>query len=68
MTPAELQNLISSYNTYYAQGQINKDELIALLQGVNIMEGLGEDVESLQTKEMLNTILNSAISVASALA
>ena len=68
MTQTELQNLISSYNTYYSQGQVSKEELVALLQGVNIMEGLGDDVESLQTKEMLNTILNSAISVASTLA
>ena len=68
MSPIELENLISEYNTYYNQGQISKEELVALLQGVNIMEGLGDDVESLQTKEMLNTILNSAISVASTLA
>ena len=68
MSPIELENLISEYNTYYNQGQISKEELVALLQGVNIMEGLGDDVESLQTKEMLNTILNSAITVASALA
>ena len=68
MSPLELENLISEYNTYYNQGQISKEELVALLQGVNIMEGLGDDVESLQTKEMLNTILNSAITVASALA
>ena len=68
MTPMELENLISSYNTYYSQGQISKDELISLLQGINIMEGLGEDVESLQTKETMNQILNTAISIASAIA
>ena len=67
MTPMELENLISEYNTYYNQGQISKEELISLIQGINIMEGLGEDVESLQTKETMNQILNTAISLASAI-
>ena len=68
MSPIELENLISEYNTYYNQGQISKEELISLIQGINIMEGLGEDVESLQTKETMNQILNTAISLASAIA
>lgn len=68
MSPMELQNLVASYNVYYQQGQMSKEEMIALLQGVNIMEGLGDDIESLQTKEQLNTILNAAISAASMLA
>ena len=68
MTPQELQGLIVSYHNAYEQGQINKDELVALLYGINIMEGIGEDAESLQTKEQLNTILNAAISAASMLA
>ena len=68
MNPIQLQELIVSYHNAYEQGQINKDELVALLYGINVMEGLGEDVESLQTKEQLNTILNAAISAASMLA
>lgn len=68
MSPAELQNLVASYNVYYQQGQMSKDEMISLLQGINIMEGLGDDIDSLQTKEQLNTILNAAISAASMLA
>ena len=68
MTPAELQNLIASYDVYYQQGQITKEEMMSLLQGVNVMEGLGDDLESMQTKEQLNTILNAAISAASLLA
>ena len=32
MTQTELQNLISSYNTYYSQGQVSKEELVALLK------------------------------------
>ena len=68
MNPLELNELIISYHNAYERGEINKDELVALLYGINVMEGLGEDVESLQTKEQLNTILNAAISAASMLA
>ena len=68
MNPIQLQELIVSYHNAYEQGQISKDELVALLYGINVMEGLGDDVESLQTKEQLNTILNAAISAASMLA
>lgn len=68
MTPQELQQLVISYHNAYEQGQINKEELVALLYGINIMEGIGEDAESLQTKEQLNTILNAAINAASLLA
>lgn len=68
MTPQQLQELVISYHNAYEQGQINKEELVALLYGINIMEGIGEDAESLQTKEQLNTILNAAINAASLLA
>jgi hypothetical protein len=68
MTPQELQGLIISYHNAYEQGQINKEELVALLYGVDIMEGIGEDAESLAHKEQLNTILNAAIQAASLLA
>lgn len=68
MTPQELQELVNSYHNAYHQGQINKDELVALLYGINIMEGIGEDAESLQKKEQLNLILNAAIQAASLLA
>ena len=68
MTPQELQQLIISYHKAFEQGQINKEELVALLQGVDIMEDIGEDAESLAHKEQLNTILNAAIQAASLLA
>ena len=64
----QLQELLISYHNAYEQGQINKDELVSLMQGINIMEGLGDDVDSLYRKEQLNTILNAAISAASMLA
>jgi len=68
MTPEQLQELLVSYHNAYEQGQINKDELVSLISGVNIMEGLGDDVESMHRKEQLNIILNAAISAASLLA
>ena len=68
MTPQELQELIISYHNAYEQGQINKEELVTLLYGVDIMEGIGEDAESLAQKEQLNVILNAAIQTASLLA
>jgi hypothetical protein len=67
MTQIELQNLISSYNTYYQQGQVSKEELVALLQGINVMEDLGNDVNALDEQEQLNMILNTAINAASLL-
>jgi hypothetical protein len=68
MSPVELQNLIASYNTYYEQGQMSKEELVSLLQGITIMEDVGDMVESLETKEQMNLMLNAAISAASMLA
>lgn len=68
MNPQQLQELVISYHNAYEQGQINKEELISLLYGINIEEGLGDDAESLFYKEQMNTILNAAINAASLLA
>lgn len=68
MTPQQLQELVISYHNAYEQGQINKEELVSLLYGINIEEGLGDDAESLFYKEQMNTILNAAINAASLLA
>jgi hypothetical protein len=68
MNSVELQNLITEYNTYYTQGQIDKNELIALLQGINIMEDIDKTIGDMYEKEQMNTILNAAISLATALA
>lgn len=68
MTPQDLQQLIMTYDAALQQGQISKEEYVALLQGIDIMEGIGHDAESLQQKEQLNMIINAAISAASLLA
>lgn len=67
MTPQELQELIASYYNAYEQGLINKEELVSLLYGVDVLEGIGEDAEGLQRKEQLNSILGAAITAAALL-
>lgn len=67
MNPQELQQVIISYHNAYEQGQITKEELVSLLYGINIEEGLGDDAESLFFKEQMNSMLNAAINAASLL-
>jgi hypothetical protein len=68
MTPEQLQQLIISYNLALESGEISKEEYVALIQGIDIMEGIADDAEGLARKEQLNVILNAAISAASMLA
>lgn len=68
MTPEELQQLIASYNKAWESGEINKDEYMSLLQGINVMEGIADDAEGLARKQQLNMIINAAISAASLMA
>ena len=35
MSPIELENLISEYNTYYNQGQISKEELVEFVESLS---------------------------------
>jgi hypothetical protein len=65
MTPQELHELVNSYKVAVEQGQINKDEYVSLIYGINAMEGISDDAEGLLLKEQLNTILNAAIDAAS---
>jgi len=65
MTPQELQELINSYKAALEQQQITKEEYIALIYGINVMEGISDDADGLIQKEQLNTILNAAINAAS---
>ena len=65
MNPETLNTYIIEYNKMWADGQINKEEYVQLLQGINIMEGINDDAEGLALKEQLNTMINAAISVAS---
>jgi hypothetical protein len=67
MTPQELQQLIVSYHSAFEKGQITKDELVSLLYGVDIIEGIKDDAEGLLQKEQLNKILSNAISAVSLL-
>ena len=65
MTPQELQELVNSYKQALEQQQITKEEYIALIYGINVMEGISDDADGLIQKEQLNTILNAAINAAS---
>jgi hypothetical protein len=65
MTPQELQELVNSYKAALEQQQITKEEYIALIYGINVMEGISDDADGLIQKEQLNTILNAAINAAS---
>jgi len=66
MNPEQLQQLLNEYGAMVSSGQITKEEYLQLLQGINIMEGINDDAEGLALKEQLNTILNAAITLASA--
>ena len=66
MSPEQLQQLLNEYGAMVSSGQISKEEYLQLLQGINIMEGINDDAEGLALKEQLNTILNAAITLASA--
>ena len=68
MTPEQLNNYIIEYNKMLADGLVTKEEYVELLKGINIMEGISDDAESLASKEQLNLIINAAISAASLMA
>ncbi len=65
MTPEQLNALLIEYNNALEQGQINKQEYVELLKGINIMEGIADDAEGLALKAQLNVMINAAISAAS---
>lgn len=65
MTPQELQELVNTYKLAVERGEINKEEYVSLIYGINAMEGISDDAEGLLLKEQLNTILNAAINAAS---
>jgi hypothetical protein len=68
MSPQELQNLCDQYKAMVDAGTITKEEYLQLLLGINIMDGIYEDVDGLMLKETLNTILNTAVAAASVMA
>lgn len=65
MTPEQLQQLIAEYKAMRDAGTISNEEYLSLLTGMNIMEGISDDIEGLQLKETLNTILTAAVAAAS---
>ena len=55
MRPDELQQLLISYHNAHEQGQISKEELVALIQGIDVMELIADYV-----KDRKSTRLNSS--------
>jgi len=65
MRPQELQNLCDQYKAMVDAGTITKEEYLELLLGLDVLQGIEEDAQTLELKETLNTILNAAVAAAS---
>lgn len=68
MNLAELQTYFNEYNAAYESGDISKDEYASLLRGLEAEQVITNTAEELEFKENLNTAINAAISVVSAVA
>ena len=68
MNTAELAAYYNEYTQAYESGQISKDEYLGLLQGLEVEKAVATTAEELQFKEQLNTAINAAISIVSAVA
>lgn len=68
MNLAELQTYFAEYNAAYESGQISKEEYESLLRGLQAEQVITNTAEELEFKENLNTAINAAISVVSAVA
>jgi asparagine N-glycosylation enzyme membrane subunit Stt3 len=68
MNLAELQTYFNEYNQAYESGQISKEEYTNLLRGLEVEQVITSTAEELEFKENLNTAINAAINVATALA
>jgi hypothetical protein len=68
MNLAELQTYFNEYNQAYESGQISKEEYANLLRGLEVEQVITSTAEELEFKENLNTAINAAINVATALA
>lgn len=68
MNTAEVQAYYAEYTAAYESGQISKDEYVNLLQGLEVENAVANTAEELLFKEQLNTVINAAITIASAAA
>ena len=68
MNTAELATYYNEYTQAYESGQISKEEYLNLLQGLEVEKVVATTTEELQFKEQLNTAINAAITIVSAVA
>lgn len=68
MNVNQIEQSIADYNYALENGQITKEEYIALLQGLEVEKLATMNAEELQKKEQLNSYINAAISAASLVA
>lgn len=68
MNTAQLAAYYNEYSQAYESGELSKEEYLSLLQGLAIEEAVATTAEELQFKEQLNTAINAAISIVSAVA
>lgn len=64
----DIQQMYESYTLMYNRGEISATEYKDLLEGIEISKVIADDAIELEQKEQLNTIIRTAIGVASAVA
>lgn len=68
MTLQEIEQTYHQYTGMYHTGDINKDEYLNLLRGLEVEKAVSLNAEEMHQKEQLNQIINAAINVVSAVA
>ena len=65
MNLVQIQQSFAEYSAAYEAGQIGPEEYKNLLEGLEIEQAVATNAEEMHLKEQLNTIINSAINIAS---
>lgn len=68
MIATQAQQYYAEYTAAYESGDISKDEYLSLLRGLEAEQVIAETAEELQLKEQINTAINAAIAIVSAVA
>lgn len=68
MNAPQLAEYYNEYTKAYENGQCSKEEYLNLLRGLETESVVASTAEELEYKEQLNTAINAAISIVSAVA
>lgn len=68
MNTAQLAEYYNEYTQAYENGQCSKEEYLNLLRGLEVEKTVASTAEELEYKEQLNTAINTAITIVSAVA